>query len=258
LRFIVKSIDCDAPLITIPREYNDCLLTLVSRTDPLRKSTLITELAPNQLVEDIKANALDIRLVQYLSHGFLYFFLFSYFPGGVNYDVPHEEIDETGEMKLDTYQKLKRRLNASKVWYFTAPPEKKPNALIAVLPSNVSIQIDHQRLFDCLMESLKSSMPNENLNIQNKILSIEFIPLSCILDSYEVSNQFIIDCDTNETKQQLLDKPLKINLQKQLISIELQSYDENIRREYEKSVKAEKYRELINIHDQAVKRKSTK
>ena len=60
-RFLIKSVYNDTPLATIPREYNDCLLTLVSRTDPLRKSDLITGLIPEQLLEDVKANSLDIR-----------------------------------------------------------------------------------------------------------------------------------------------------------------------------------------------------
>jgi hypothetical protein len=158
-------------------------------------------------------------------------------------------------MNLETYQKLKRRLNARKVWYFSAPPEKKPNALLAIIPSNASFSIDHQRLLDCLYERLKSLPINENINIQQRILSIEFIPLSCILDEHEISNQFIIDCDTHETKQQLIDKPLKLNLNKHSITIELQSYDENMQREYEKFIKAEKYRELIKNHDAAIKRK---
>jgi len=161
-------------------------------------------------------------------------------------------------MQIETYQKLKKRLNARKVWYFNAPPEKKPNALIAILPSNLSTIIDHKCLLDCLSERLKTVSTNENFDIGERILSIEFIPLSCILDSYDVSNQFIIDCNTIETKQKLLDKPLKFNLNKQSITVELQSYDENIQREYDKSVKAEKYRELLKIHDEAVKRTSTK
>jgi hypothetical protein len=66
-RFIIKSIDNDKPLLTIPREYNDCLLTLVARTDPLRKSNLVTELVSNKLLEDVKANSLDIRLDDYFS-----------------------------------------------------------------------------------------------------------------------------------------------------------------------------------------------
>jgi hypothetical protein len=61
-RFVIKSFDNDKPLLTIPREYNDCLLTLVARTDPLRKSNLITELISNKLLEDVKSNSLDIRL----------------------------------------------------------------------------------------------------------------------------------------------------------------------------------------------------
>jgi hypothetical protein len=158
-------------------------------------------------------------------------------------------------MQLDTYQKLKKRLNARKVWYFNAPPEKKPNALIAILPPNLPTIIDHKRLLDCFSERLKTT---SNIDIEERIISIEFIPLSCILDSYDISNQFIIDCDTNETKEKLLDKPLKFNLNKQSITVELQSYDENIQREYDKSIKAERYRELIKNHDEAVKRTSKK
>ncbi|CAF4304717.1 unnamed protein product, partial [Adineta steineri] len=76
--------------------------------------------------------------------------------------------------------------------------------------------------------------------------------------SLDQSNQFIIDCDTIETKRQLMEKPLRIILNKHSIIIELHSYDEDIHREYEKFIKAEKYRELIKNHDAAVKRTSTK
>jgi len=62
IRFVIKTKDNETPLTTFPREYNDCLLTLVSRTDPLRKSDLITELTSDKLVDDVKANSLDIRL----------------------------------------------------------------------------------------------------------------------------------------------------------------------------------------------------
>jgi len=161
-------------------------------------------------------------------------------------------------MKIETYQKLKKRLNSRKVWHFDGPPEKKPNALLAILPPDLSIHIDHQRLFDALYDRLKTSLTNENFNIEQQILSIEFVPLSCILNSNEISNQFIIDCDTIETKRQLMDKPLKILLNKQTTIIELQSYDENIQREYDKFIKSEKYRELIKNHETAVKRTSSK
>ncbi len=222
LRFIIKPIDSDTPLATVPRELSDCLITLMK---------------------------------------YVCFFIpmyFSYFPGGVNYDVPIDEIDESGLMNVETYQKLKTRLNTRKVWYFSDPPEKRPRSLIAILPPYVSSTINHQRLLDCLYEHLKTSSANEDLDIEQKILSIEFIPLSCILDSHEISDQFIIDCDSIETKQKLMDKPLKMDFKKQSINIELQSYDENMQREYNKSIKAERYRELIKNHDTAAKRTSNK
>jgi len=161
-------------------------------------------------------------------------------------------------MDIETYQKLKKRLNNRKVWHFNGPPSKKPNALLAIIPSDSSINIVHQHLFDALYDRLKTSLTNENSNIEDRILSIEFVPLSCILNSNDIQNQFIIDCDTIETKRQLMNKPLKIISNKQSIIIELQSYDENIQREYEKYIKSEKYRELIKNHDAAVKRTSSK
>ena len=172
----------------------------------------------------------------------------------MNYDVPHDEIDENGQMNLETYEKLKQRLRNRKIWYFPNPPEKKPYALIAVLPLNHSHSISHQQLLDCLYDRLNSSSDD----VKQRILSIEFVPLSCILDSFDISNQFVVDCDGNETKKELIDKPLKFNLNKQTITIELLSYDEVMRKEYEKSIKAEKYRQLVKNHDQAVKRVSGK
>lgn len=62
IRFIIKQLDNDTPLTTIPREYNDCFLTLITQTDPLHKSILVTELVPDKLLGDVKANSLDIRL----------------------------------------------------------------------------------------------------------------------------------------------------------------------------------------------------
>ncbi|CAF3473703.1 unnamed protein product [Rotaria sordida] len=240
MRFVIKQVDNNKPLITIPREYNDCFITLVTRSDPLRKSNLVTELIKDKLLEDVKANSLDI----------------SYFPGGVNYDVPRDEIDENGQMNVEIYQKLKKRLNNRQVWYFNGPPEKKPNALLAILPPDITINIDHQRLYDALVERLKTLSTQENSNREQQILSIQFVPLNCILNSNDISNQYIVECNTIETKQKLMEKPLKIVLNKQSIIIEFHSYDENIHREYEKFIKSEKYRELIKNHDVAVKRKS--
>ncbi|CAF1061835.1 unnamed protein product [Rotaria sordida] len=242
IRFVIKQIDNDIPLTTIPREYHDCFLTLVTRSDPLRKSDLINELIRDKLIEDVKANSLDI----------------SYFPGGINYDVPREDIDESGHMKIETYQKLKKRLSHRKIWHFSEPPEKKPNALLANLPLDFSIYINHQYLLDCLYDHLKTLSFDENFIKNDQILSIEFVPLSCILNSDDIQNQFIIDCDSIETKDKLMEKPLKISLNKQTSTIELRSYDYEIHREYEKSIKAEKYRELIKNHEEAIKRTSTK
>ena len=160
-------------------------------------------------------------------------------------------------MNIETYQKLKKRLNNRKVWHFDAPPEKKPNALLAVLPAESSARIDHQRLLDALYDRLKSDSNEENSPIDQRILSIEFIPLSCILNSMDIPNQFIIDCDSIETKQLLMEKPLKITVQKHSALLELQSHDESMQREYEKFVKSEKYRELIKNHDEGKKRVSS-
>jgi hypothetical protein len=160
-------------------------------------------------------------------------------------------------MTIETYQKLKKRLSNRKVWYFDRSPEKKPNALLAVVSSDSSINIDHQRLLDALYDRLKTVSTDENCNIEERIVTIEFVPLSCILNSHDIPNQFIIDCDTLETKRQLMDKPLKIVLNKQSTMMELQSYDENMKREYEKFIKSEKYRELVKNHDAAIKRTSS-
>ena len=61
VRFMVKSIDNDQTLTMIPREYNDCLISLVSQSDPSRKSQLLSDLVPEKLIDDVKSNALDIR-----------------------------------------------------------------------------------------------------------------------------------------------------------------------------------------------------
>ena len=61
MRFVLKSVDNDTPLTTIPREFNDCVITLVTQTDPLRKSKFISELVQEKLLDDVKNNSLDIR-----------------------------------------------------------------------------------------------------------------------------------------------------------------------------------------------------
>lgn len=159
-------------------------------------------------------------------------------------------------MSAETYQKLKKRLNSRKVWHFDGPPEKKPNALLIIIPSDTTIFIDHQRLLDALYDRLKTESTMESPTIEDKILSIEFVPLNCILNSSDISNQFIVDCDTLETKQKLMENPLKIVVNKNSLLLELLSYDETIHREYDKFIKSEKYRELIKTHDSAVKRAS--
>ena len=61
MRFVIKQVNTNIPLTTIQREFNDCFLTLVTRTDPLRKSDLVSELIRDKFVEEVKANSLDIR-----------------------------------------------------------------------------------------------------------------------------------------------------------------------------------------------------
>lgn len=185
-------------------------------------------------------------------------FVRSYFPGGVNYDVPREEIDENGQMQIETYQKLKKRLNNRKVRYFSEQPAKKPNALLAILPLESSINITHQQLYDSLIDRLKSIANDDDYNVEERIISIEFVPTSCLLNSSDIPNEFIVDCDTNNTKRLLMEQPLKLVANKQTIHIDLQSYDENMQREYEKFIKSEKYRELIKNHDAAMKRTTSK
>ncbi|CAF0801297.1 unnamed protein product [Didymodactylos carnosus] len=239
-QFAIKSLTNDNFLAKIPKEYNDTVLTLIAKTDPLRKSEKVNELINEKLVEDIKANSLDI----------------SYFPGGVNYDVPREEVDENGRIKSETYKKLKQRLNAKKVWYFNDVPEKKPNALLCSVPNDLSL--NHTQLLDLLYEILQTDYGH--VDVSRTILSLEYVARSVILNSIDVNNQWIIDCDTKETKNQLKEKGLKINLennQRHPLILELKSYDEEMQKEYEKYLKSEKYRELIRTHDESVK-KSTK
>jgi len=157
-------------------------------------------------------------------------------------------------MKIETYQNLKQRLTHQKVRFFSDRPDKKPQALIVILPKNLSQTITHKCLLDALGDHLKSSLTDEDFDIEQKIVSIEFVPLTCILDSYQIANEFIVDCDCQQTKQEFLDQTLKIQLKKQTISIELHSYDEHMRKEYERFLKSEKYRELIKNHERAVKR----
>lgn len=59
--FLIKSTENDSTLIALPRDYNDCLLTLINRSDPLRNSELISGLVSEKLVEEVKSNSLDIR-----------------------------------------------------------------------------------------------------------------------------------------------------------------------------------------------------
>ena len=175
----------------------------------------------------------------------------------MNYDVPREEINEQGQMELDTYKSIKKRLSGRRVWYFSAQPERKANALIAVLPLDYSLKIDHRRLLEILYERLKSLSSEEDVDVQRRIVSLEFVPLSCVFSSFDMANQFIVDCDGSESKEYLLSKPLKFTVNKQSLTLELHSYDEFIQREYNKYLKAEKYRELIKNHDEAVKRTVT-
>ena len=61
VRFAIQQTNSDSVLMTIPSEYNDCFLTLVNRSDPLRKSELVTELVRDKFLDEIKDNSLDIR-----------------------------------------------------------------------------------------------------------------------------------------------------------------------------------------------------
>lgn len=61
LRFVVENKTTHSVVTTIPHEFNDCLLTLISHSDPLRKSELIEKFVSVELLRDIKDNSLDIR-----------------------------------------------------------------------------------------------------------------------------------------------------------------------------------------------------
>ena len=183
---------------------------------------------------------------------------FSYFPGGVNYDLAKEQINEDGTMNVDTYDKLNKRLNRCKVWHFDGPPEKKVNAFIALIPLDSTIQLTHQRFLEALNEHLNSSSNKNNCtDQQEEILSIEFVPMSCILNSNEVEDHFIVDCRTIQSKQRILEKPLKVCFNNRTIPMELFSYDEYMEKQYHKAIKAEKYRQLLNNHRQALRRTSS-
>ena len=53
-------------------------------------------------------------------------------------------------------------------------------------------------------------------------------------------------------------KSMKLHANKQSFFIELHSYDEDLQKEYEKFLQAEKYRELIQNYQPAIKRISRK
>ncbi|CAF0998451.1 unnamed protein product [Adineta ricciae] len=242
IQFAIRATNSEKLLTTIPRKYNDCLLTLITRSNPLRRSNFVSELVHDQFYEEIKANSMDI----------------SYFPGGVNYEIPQEEIERTGQISSKTYEKLKTRLSNCQVRYFSHPPEKRPCSLLAILPANYSTSINHQQLLECLYDRLKTLFTHDKIDIKQRILSLEFLPLTCILDSNGVSNQYIINCDTIDTKQKLMSKPMKLYANKQLFFIELHSYDEDLQKEYEKFLQAENYRELIQNYLPTIKRISRK
>lgn len=61
LRFVVQNKTTHSVVTTIPHEFNDCLLTLISHSDPLRKSEIIDKCVSAELSRDIKDNSLDIR-----------------------------------------------------------------------------------------------------------------------------------------------------------------------------------------------------
>lgn len=170
--------------------------------------------------------------------------------------MPRQEIDENGQMPLETYQKLKKRLSNKKVWYFSGPPEKRPNSIIAIIPADAPFEVDHQCLLNAIYEHLKNVETHQDQSANERILSIEYVPLSCLLSSSEVSNQFIIDCDEHQTKQTLLGTPLKISLHKQSVNIEFQSHDELMQKEFEKFIKSEKYHELLKNHENGRKKVS--
>lgn len=61
LRFVIKPKTSETPVMTIPSEYNDCLLTLLMQNDRPRPSSFVPDLVDAELVEAIRTSALDIR-----------------------------------------------------------------------------------------------------------------------------------------------------------------------------------------------------
>jgi hypothetical protein len=176
----------------------------------------------------------------------------------VNYDVPQREINDDGQLDLDTYKQIQSRLKHRTVCFFTERPASRANALIVILPINHSLNIHHQDLFDILYEQVKRLSDDDNIDIHQRILSLEFVPSTCVFGSLDLANYFVVDCDRIETKQHLLSSPLRFTHDHQSFPLELHSYDEYIQREYDKYLKAEKYKELIKQHEQAIRGKPKK
>jgi hypothetical protein len=146
-----------------------------------------------------------------------------------------------GKLKNTVYKKLKNKLEVTRVMYFTEAPVSKPLSIVFELNG---FDAGHS---DILNETSKCLM-----NDDWKVTELEFVPRSVHFGSVFVDNLWIVTVNAKDAKYFLISHGVIINDQK----IMPKSHDEFMNTEYERYIRAEKYRELIKNHEKAMSNQS--
>jgi hypothetical protein len=145
-----------------------------------------------------------------------------------------------GKLKNNVYKKLKNKLEVTKVMYFTEAPISKPTSIIFELGG---FDVSHSEVLDQVGKCLEDDW---------KVVELEFIPRSVHLGSVLVDNLWMVTLNQRDAKHFLITNGIIIDGRKILPK----SHDEFMNTEYERFIRAEKYRELVRNHEKIISNQS--
>ncbi len=172
-------------------------------------------------------------------------------PGGINFEMPpcDEMCKETnhkkilsGKLKNTAYKKLKNKLETTKVMFFNKAPTLKPSSIVLELNG---FDLSHMDIYEQINKFLKDAGGW-------KVVELEFIPRSVHFGSVFADNLWIVTLNEKDAQHYLISNGIVIDGHKALPK----SHDEFMNTEYERFIRAEKYRELIKNHEKAISNQS--
>jgi hypothetical protein len=165
----------------------------------------------------------------------------------LNGDQINSNLSSTPKIKLSTIKKMKEKVNASKVMWFSGPPERKPHSVIFEYPSSgINSKIDHETILNQTNIYLKE--------IGGHVESLELIPRSVQFASVYVEDLWVLTLNHMNTKFYTITNGIKINNE----TILVKSYDDFIFSEYERFIRNEKFKKIIKNHEKVLASKNNK